>query len=297
MGRTMNSNMRAPRTDAPRFDLHIHTTASDGTDSPEAVVALAAQQGFSLIAITDHDTLWGLSEARAAGKRLGVRVIGGVEISAGGQTEVHVLGYGIKDEQALENALALMRQRRGERMVSMVDKLRTLGIDINPEEVRALANGCVGRSHLARVLVQKGVVRDVREAFAKYLSPGKPAYVEREKLGVQEAVALIARCGGLPVIAHPGQNHGEAYWGRERFRALKKEGLRGIEVYHMAHGPLQMQAFERIARSEGLLVTGGSDYHGQVKSVSLGDGMQHWTHKNEDLDRFLRALGEENGSE
>lgn len=292
----MRSNSYGWGEDTPRFDLHIHTTASDGTDSPEAVVALAAQQGFSLIAITDHDTLSGLSQARAAGERLGVRVIGGVEISAGGQTEVHVLGYGIKDEATLEEALFLMRQKRCERMDSMVGRLRALGMDIDADEVWSLSNGCVGRSHLARVLVQKGVVRDVREAFSKYLSPGRPAYVEREKLGVQEAIELIARCGGLPVIAHPGQNHGEAYWGRERFRALKKCGLRGIEVYHMAHGPLQAQAFERIARSEGLLVTGGSDYHGQVKSVSLGDGMQHWKRRNEDLNRFLRALGEGNDS-
>ncbi len=288
----MNSKRFEPGGQPPRFDLHIHTTASDGTDSPEAVVALAAEKGFSIIAITDHDTMLGVPEAIAAGEKHGVRVIGGVEISAGGQTEVHVLGYGIRDAERLEQTLSLMRDKRAERMASMVEKLRALGMDVTLDEVTALSDGSVGRSHLARVLIDKGAVRDVREAFSKYLSPGKPAYVEREKLSVQEAVRLIADCGGLPVIAHPGQNHGESYWGRERFHALKAYGLRGIEVYHMAHGAAQAAAFERIARAENLLVTGGSDYHGKVKNVDIGDGMQHWRRRGEDLRRFLKALGD-----
>lgn len=288
----MNSKRFEPGGQPPRFDLHIHTTASDGTDSPEAVVALAAEKGFSIIAITDHDTMRGVPEAIAAGEKYGVRVIGGVEISAGGQTEVHVLGYGVRDVERLEQTLTLMRDKRAERMAGMVEKLRALGVDVTLDEVTALSGGSVGRSHLARVLIDKGVVRDVREAFAKYLSPGKPAYVEREKLGVQQVVRLIADCGGLPVIAHPGQNRGESYWGRERFHALKAYGLRGIEVYHMAHGAAQAAAFERIARAENLLVTGGSDYHGKVKNVGIGDGMQHWRRRGEDLRRFLKALGD-----
>ena len=288
----MNSKRFEPGGQPPRFDLHIHTTASDGTDSPEAVVALAAGKGFSIIAITDHDTMCGVPEAAAAGEKYGVRVIGGVEISAGGQTEVHVLGYGVRDVERLEQTLTLMRDKRAERMAGMVEKLRALGVDVTLDEVTALSGGSVGRSHLARVLIDKGVVRDVREAFAKYLSPGKPAYVEREKLGVQQAVRLIADCGGLPVIAHPGQNRGESYWGRERFHALKAYGLRGIEVSHMAHGAAQAAAFERIARAENLLVTGGSDYHGKVKNVGIGDGMQHWRRRGEDLRRFLKALGD-----
>ena len=288
----MNSKRFEPGGQPPRFDLHIHTTASDGTDSPEAVVALAAEKGFSIIAITDHDTMRGVPEAVAAGEKYGVRVIGGVEISAGGQTEVHVLGYGVRDVERLEQTLTLMRDKRAERMAGMVEKLRALGVDVTLDEVTALSGGSVGRSHLARVLIDKGVVRDVREAFAKYLSPGKPAYVEREKLGVQQAVRLIADCGGLPVIAHPGQNRGESYWGRERFHALKAYGLRGIEVSHMAHGAAQAAAFERIARAENLLVTGGSDYHGKVKNVGIGDGMQHWRRRGEDLRRFLKALGD-----
>ena len=275
-----------------RFDLHIHTTASDGTDSPEAVVALAAKGGFAAIAITDHDTMRGVPEALAAGARLGVKVIPGVEISAGGQTEVHVLGYGVKDAARLEDTLTRMQAMREMRMVQMVEKLRRLGIDIELNQVTALSEGTVGRSHLARVLVEKGVVRDVREAFVRYLAPGRPGYVAREKLKVEDAVRLIAECGGLAGIAHPGQSHGEAYWGVERFRALKPFGLRCVECYHMAHSQPVAAGFERIARSEGLLVTGGSDYHGQVKAVSLGDGMKHWRNRDSDFKSFMQALGE-----
>jgi len=276
-----------------RFDLHIHTTASDGTDSPEAVVALAARERFSVIAVTDHDTMQGVPAARAAGRRLGVRVIPGIEISAGGQTEVHVLGYGVKDAARMEEALGRMQTMREARMAQMVEKIRDMGIDVELDQVTALSAGSVGRSHLARVLVQKGVVRDVREAFVRYLAPGRPAYVAREKLKVEDAVRLITECGGLAGIAHPGQNHGEAYWGAERFRALKACGLRCIEVYHMAHSAPVAACFERIARAEGLLITGGSDYHGQVKAVTLGDGLKYWRNKDADFGRFMKALGED----
>ena len=292
----MNSKRFEPGGQPPRFDLHIHTTASDGTDSPEAVVALAAEKGFSIIAITDHDTMRGVPEAIAAGEKYGVRVIGGVEISAGGQTEVHVLGYGVRDVERLEQTLTLMRDKRAERMAGMVEKLAGIP-EILVEVARQaepVASAFAEEARDFRRVVEDRDAdsRDVREAFAKYLSPGKPAYVEREKLGVQQAVRLIADCGGLPVIAHPGQNRGESYWGRERFHALKAYGLRGIEVYHMAHGAAQAAAFERIARAENLLVTGGSDYHGKVKSVDMGDGMQHWRRRGEDLRRFLKALGD-----
>ena len=290
----MRPAMTSSRKVAPRirFDLHLHSTASDGTDTPEKLVERAHGLGFSVIAITDHDTMRGVPEAQAAGERLGIRVIPGVEISAGGQTEVHVLGYGVRDIPRIEAVLVDMQAMRQTRMINMVEKLNDLGIDIALDEVLALSNGTIGRSHLARVLVNKGVVRDVREAFIRYLSPGKPGFVERKKLSVEEAVSLIRDCGGLPVIAHPGQNHGERQWPRERFRALKPHGLRGIEVYHLAHAPSVAAEFERIARSEGLLVTGGSDYHGQVKTVSIGQGLDAWRNSQQDLKKILTALGD-----
>lgn len=278
-----------------KFDLHLHTTASDGTDTPEELVSLAAEKGFEVIAITDHDSMRGVCDAQDAGRRLGVRVISGVEISAGGDAEVHVLGYAIQEPEKLEDALERMREQRVWRMRQMVSKLNALGVPVQMQQVSELAHESVGRSHLARVLVQIGVVKDVKEAFQRYLAPGRPAYVEREKLTVGQAVALIDSVGGVPVIAHPGQNHGDTFWMKERFAELKEYGLRGIEAYHMAHSQQQATAFARTARELGLLVTGGSDYHGAVKSVGLGDGMQYWKSKDIDFERFLRAISEAEG--
>ena len=278
-----------------KFDLHLHSTASDGTDAPGTLVSLAAEKGFDLIALTDHDTMNGVSEAREAGRRLGVRVVSGVEISAGGDTEVHVLGYAIREPDKLVQVLERMRLQRSQRMRQMVMKLNDLGIPVHLERVTGMARESVGRSHLARVLVEDGVVRDVREAFQLYLAPGKPAYVEREKLTVSQAVALIDSAGGIPVIAHPGQNHGDSFWLKERFAELKESGLRGIEAYHMAHSQQQAITFSRMAKDLGLLVTGGSDYHGIIKNVAIGDGMQYWKTKETDIVRFLDAISDSEG--
>ena len=278
-----------------KFDLHLHTTASDGTDAPGELVALAAKKGFQVIAVTDHDTMSGIPEALDAGRRLGVRVISGVEISAGGGTEVHVLGYAIRDPEKLTNVLGHMRAERSQRMQKMVTKLNAMGVPIQIRRVTNLTQESVGRSHLARILVEDGVVRDVREAFNRYLAPGRPAYVERKKLSVREAVELIRSAGGIPVIAHPGQNHGDTFWMKERFAELKTAGLMGIEAYHMAHSQQQAMAFARMARDLGLLVTGGSDYHGTIKSVAIGDGMQYWKTKEADFDQFLEAIPELEG--
>ena len=278
-----------------KFDLHLHTTASDGTDSPRRLVENAAKNGFGLIAVTDHDTMSGVPEALEAGRRLGVRVISGVEISAGGGTEVHVLGYAIRQPEKLIQVLEDMRAQRSKRMKQMVFKLNQLGIPVPLHRVTGLAQESVGRSHLARVLVEEGIVKDVREAFNRYLAPGRPAYVEREKLTVRQAVSLIDSAGGIAVIAHPGQNHGDNFWLKERFAELKDAGLKGIECYHMAHSQQQTVMFHRIARDLGLLVTGGSDYHGMVKAVGIGDGMQYWKTKDVDIERFLNAIPKREG--
>lgn len=273
-----------------KFDLHTHTTASDGTDTPAQLIERAARGGFGLIAVTDHDTLSGLDEAESAGRARGVRVIPGVEISAGEEIEVHVLGYGIRDREPLEQALSGMREARRARMRKMIEKLRDLGIEVDRERVAALSGDSVGRPHLARALVEMGCVRDVREAFFRYLSPGRPAYVPREKLTVAQAIHLLRSAGALPVIAHPGQNKGAAFWMSDRLAAMKKEGLMGLEAYHMAHTQAECQAFDRMARRLGLLVTGGSDYHGLVKQIELGDGMQYWTTREQDLEAFLQKV-------
>jgi len=273
-----------------KFDLHLHTTASDGTDTPTQLLERAAQGGFEVLAITDHDTLSGLEEARAAAQRLGIRLIPGVEISAGQHVDVHVLGYGMTDCSGMEQTLRRMRKARQQRMQDMIAKLRQIGIEVDAERVRQLSGESVGRSHLARVLLEMGKVHDVREAFYRYLSPGRPAYVPREKLSVAQAIRLIRDCGGLPVIAHPGQNRGDTFWLAERVAEMQKEGLMGLEVYHMAHSKTQCQTFERIARRLDLLVTGGSDYHGAIKKVGIGDGMQYWHSRQQDLELFLQKL-------
>lgn len=281
----------APQEVLPlKFDLHTHSTASDGTDTPAQLIERAAREGFGLIALTDHDTLSGLPEARQTGERLGVRVIPGVEISAGEETEVHVLGYGMRDMARLESELSRMRQARCERMHRMIVKLAEAGIAVDEARVALLAGDSPGRPHLARVLVEMGRARDVRDAFYKYLLPGRVGYVPREKLTVPQAIHLLRDCGAVPVIAHPGQNKGAAFWLSERLRAMQTEGLMGLEVYHMAHTPAECQAFDRLARSLGLLVTGGSDYHGSVKQIELGDGMSGWKTREQDLAAFLQKV-------
>lgn len=273
-----------------KFDLHMHTTASDGTDTPTQLVSQAAAKGFDVIAITDHDTVGGLQEAMEAGEKAGVRVIPGVEISAGTDTEVHVLGYGIRDAEKLEASLFSMRKQRDARMRRMVEKLNRLGIEVTLSEVMEMSGGSVGRSHLARVLVEKGVVRDIRTAFARYLSPGRPAYVQRDKLTVVEAIELLRSAGALPVIAHPGQNRGMEYWTGAKVRELKEVGLAGLEAHHMAHSKRMCQYFAQLAWANNLLITGGSDYHGAAKTVEMGDGMQFWTNREEDFGAFDSAL-------
>ena len=273
-----------------KFDLHLHTTASDGTDAPSEVVRLALQGGFETIAITDHDTMDGVAEAEEEGRRRGVRVIAGVEISAAGEKEVHVLGYGLQNSPVLSEKLAEMRRQRDLRMRRMVEKLNAIGVDITLEEAVMGADGAVGRSHLARALVKRGDARDVRDAFSRYLSPGKPAYVPREKLSVEGAIRIIRSAGGIPVIAHPGQERAAGYWNRVRLEPLIRAGLMGLECYHPSHTARQCAELMSTCRRLGLLVTGGSDYHGTVKPVRMGDGLDRWAMREEDFQRFMHKL-------
>ena len=201
-----------------------------------------------------------------------------------------MLGYGMRDLPRLEQRLGDMRLARRDRMYQMIERLRAAGIEVDEARVFALAGESPGRPHLARVLVEMGRARDVRDAFYKYLLPGRAGYVPRQKLTVPEAIHLLRECGAAPVIAHPGQNKGAAFWLSDRLAAMKQEGLMGLEVYHMAHTQAECQAFDRIARKLGLLVTGGSDYHGSVKQIELGDGMTYWQTKDQDLAAFLQKV-------
>jgi predicted metal-dependent phosphoesterase TrpH len=187
------------------IDMHVHTSASDGTMAPAEVVSLAARSGLKAVAITDHDTVDGLAEAQAAGAKEGLEVVPGIEISVDYNGEMHILGYYIDPQNHdLRQGLADLRRYRDERNPQMIKKLRALNFDITLEEVaRAAGDGVSGRPHFARVMLQKGWVHSFDEAFDRYLGIGQPAYVKKEKLTPAEGIALVAKAGGIPVLAHP----------------------------------------------------------------------------------------------
>lgn len=257
-----------------RIDLHTHTTASDGLLPPERVVQLAKEAGVTVLAIADHDTTDALDAAMAAGSELGVEVIPAVEINTDVdvQTEVHMLGYFIDHRQGwLQEFLARLRDGRINRAAKMVEKLNGLGIPVQFERVRAIAGtGAVGRPHVARALVEAGAVRSTEEAFEKYIGRTGPAYVERLKVTPEEAVRVILKATGVPVLAHPG-------WGvrEEMIPPLVEAGLQGLEVYYPDHTPAMVTRYLEIAGRYDLVVTGGTDFHGGDLATKVRIGSQY----------------------
>ncbi|MDQ0059564.1 PHP domain-containing protein [Paenibacillus harenae] len=252
-------------------DLHTHTTASDGLHSPTDIVQFAKAAGLSAVAITDHDTIAGVAEAIVAGERIGVRVVPGVEVStvAGGQ-DIHILGYFTdgSDKQWLAR-LASLRDVRNHRNDMIVSRLNELGVSITMDDVREAARSkqaasdssekafSIGRPHIAEVLIRQGVVSTMSEAFDKYLASGAAAYVNPPRLTPFEAVDWIHEAGGTSVIAHPG-----LYGDDELVEAIAKHGANGIEVFHSDHGAEEESRYAELAAKYGLIVTGGSDFHG-----------------------------------
>jgi len=263
------------------IDLHTHTTASDGTLTPEQLVAEAAALALEVIAITDHDTIAGLAEGLSAGPRYRVEVIPGVEINTdvpGG--EVHILGYYIDARDAAFQA-ELMRLREGRegRGRQIVEKLRALGAPITWERVQAIAGDApVARPHVAQALVESGFVASAQEAFDKYIGRDGPAYAERIQMTPAEATAIIARAGGIPVLAHPMPWGAAAAQGSPALDLetllpeLMAAGLRGIEAYYTGYPATVTDQLLALARRFGLIVTGGSDYHGpgRLMEATLG---------------------------
>lgn len=274
------------------LDLHIHTTASDGTCTPTQVVRMAKQKGFSLIAVTDHDTMGGVKEAMAAGEQYGVDVIPGVEISAGISLEVHMLGYGMRyDHPAMASMLKKMREARVERMYKIIENLHSMGVSITVEEVEALADGAIGRPHIARVMVAHGVVPDVRTAFRDYIGLGAKAYAEREKMSATQVIRNIRDAGGVPVLAHGGLLKVSTLELNQWIDMMCSAGLMGLECYHNAHTPVMERTLRNAAQRHSLLVTGGSDFHGATrKDVDLGTGLSRWSDQNACRKRFLAAV-------
>ncbi len=244
-----------------RFDLHVHTTASDGMFTPAELVALAAELGLAAVAVTDHDSVEGVPEALSAAKSLGsVCVIPGVELSAvHGGRDVHVLGYFIDHESMkLRMHLADLRAARRRRAEAIVGALRAAGYVIDLDEVLALSDGgAVGRSHVARALVERGQADDVSDAFRRLLGRGRPFYFPKDVRTPLEVLRMVLVAGGIPVLAHPGVTGID-----DLVPTLAAEGLVGIEAYHPEHDEAQQARYVTMADEMGLLATGGPDYHG-----------------------------------
>lgn len=245
-----------------KVDLHIHSSVSDGKFSPAEVVRKSLEAGLTVIALADHDNVDGIAPAMEAAKNFPrLKVIPCVEISTDvPQGEVHMLGYFIDyTQQELLTALEGMRTSRQKRAQGMIAKLANLGLTIEWERVKEIAgSGTVGRPHIAQALLEKGYIASIKEAFTRYMGWGGPAYVEREKMSPVEAMELILRAKGLPVLAHPLTiNDPEAMIGE-----LKANGLVGLEAYYNDYSLEQINKIISLANKYGLILTGGSDYHG-----------------------------------
>jgi len=289
-------------------DLHVHTTASDGTYTPNDVVKLAAGKGIRALAVTDHDTIQGVAEALAAGERLGVKVVPAIELSTCDEPdkdfmELHLLGYFIDpDDPALNDTLKRVIQGRAEQKRLQIQKLQDLGFDVPEEEVFALTDGTPSRSHIAEVLLRRNRSRvtDKQQLFDEYISVGGKAYVPRPfELSLEEAIQVVLDAGGVPVLSHPA----DYLHVRDPARVVRDAvslGLRGIEVnytydknrrhFGISKAELHtlIRRFDGLADELGLLKTGGSDFHGERKPIELGEiGLVY-----DDYWRFKAACGQ-----
>ncbi|MDD5306590.1 MAG: PHP domain-containing protein [Deltaproteobacteria bacterium] len=258
------------------IDLHTHSTASDGSLAPAALVRAAAEAGLRGIALTDHDTVAGVAQAAAEARKRGVPFIAGMEISAKPERgSMHILGYHVDARHPhLLTRLNWLVERRNERNVLIARKLNGLGLDVSLEEVRAAAGGgVVGRPHFARVMIAKGHVKSEAIAFKKYLDRSGLAYVEKDRLDPEECLGLVRAAGGVPVLAHPDQTKAEGGDLERLVRRLVGLGLAGIEVHYPGYSRSRIAEYSELARKYGLVLTGGSDFHGGTKpGCELGRG-------------------------
>jgi len=265
-----------------RIDLHAHSTASDGTASPTLFVETAARAGLNVVALTDHDTVTGVDEAVAAAGPLGVRVVPGVELSVvDGKDEVHLLGLHLADVHPIADALQEFRDGRLARAEAMVAALNALGIAVTVEAVLAeAAGGAIGRPHVARALMAGGHVGDIREAFDKYLGAGKPAFVEKPKLSVEDGVTIVHKAGGLAIWAHPGGDGRRA-----KFERLVAAGIDGAEVRHPGHSASDQARISALVDFFHLVPSGGSDWHGATAGPRMLGALQipsDWLERHEE---------------
>ncbi len=259
------------------IDLHTHSTCSDGTLSPPEVVKLAKNKGLSAVALTDHDTLDGLNEAIETGKNIGIEVITGIEFSVASDTEMHLVGLDFNiDCPAITEVLDEMIIQRDLRNYKVIDLLEKLGIHITIDDILAEATSRVtGRSQIAKAMLNKGYVTSIREAFDKYLSFGRPAFVERSTLSPEDAIEIIHKSGGKAFLAHLNQIEKSDEDLYELLTHLKKCGLDGIEGYYTEYTEDMNTRYRKMAEDIGLLLSGGSDFHGKNKDgyeIGTGNG-------------------------
>jgi predicted metal-dependent phosphoesterase TrpH len=257
------------------IDLHSHTNKSDGSLAPAELIALARGKGLRTLAITDHDTLEGYDEASPHARQAGLELVCGVELSTRFHgRSIHVLGYFFESPPGEEfrSHLGCLQTARRERNTRLAERLRSLGLAVEREEAERLGRSQTGRPHFARLLVEKGYVKDISEAFDRYLDEKAPGYVERRDPSLDNVIGWIRQAGGLSSWAHPARMiRGSGLAAEALFREMAERGMGAIEAFHTDHSPLEQGEYHALASKIGLRITGGSDFHGEAKpQVELG---------------------------
>ncbi len=261
--------------DTRSVDYHTHSTCSDGTMTPSEVVRHAKAQGLSAFALTDHDSVDGISEAMACAEKEGIEFVPGIEFSAADKTETHIIGLFIDPQnETLLGTIQKLKDSRKRRMEDICSKLRALGMDITHDEALKIAGGSfVGRAHIAKLMVEKGYCETIKECFDKYIGLNKPAYSEKNELTATEAVKSIKAAGGLAFLAHLNQTGYDLGQLEEMLITLKEAGLTGIEGYYPEYTPEQTAQYRTLATKLDLAFEGGSDFHGKMKPhIEIGVG-------------------------
>lgn len=270
----------------------MHSTFSDGVLAPALLVEKAVSLGVNVLAMTDHDTFDGVDSLR--GKMLAAELITGVELSLRDMHGLHLLGYGMTEAAELRSTVRQLAEKRAHRVEEMVSRLQDMGVRLDWDSMTRGYSGTLGRAHVARAMVAQGYVQSMKEAFDRYIGEGRPAYVEGERLSMAEALPLMRSNGFVPVLAHPAQLNKDETTLRILLQHWQHQGLMGLEAYHPCQAG-NTARYDRLARSMGLLVTGGSDYHKDGDSHGMPGCMAAaWQQAEQDVQRLKEAIQKEN---
>lgn len=282
-----------------KTDLHVHTNESDGTYTPAEVVKIAKDSGLSAVAITDHDTHLGYREAVAEGEALGIEVIPGIEISTKFRAAVHILGYFIDVNcQSMQELLDWIVDDRDTRNRKMAELMAADGLPVSYDSMVERFGAVIGRPHFGMLLIEFGLAKDMNDAFDRYIEKGQKYYLPRNILPIERAIEIIREAGGVPVLAHPFQYRLDEAGLRELIEYCMKFGLQGMECYYSGYSAEQSAYLLALAKEYGLLVTGGSDFHGENKKhISLGSGIGGTLNVSYDLIAPLKARADKNKKE